>query len=258
MILLLAGTGDSRELAAALTGAGYRVLASAATSYGGDLLRSLPGLLVRQGELNETEMGDLLRQRGIDCVIDATHPFAAGVSTTAIKAARANGVPYLRWERAATPLPENPLVIRVKDWAEAAGRVAGLAPVNAFLAVGVKPLVHFIGNPILQSCRFTVRVLPVPDSVATCLELGLRPDQIIAMQGPGSEQLNRILLEEKQSQLLVVKESGPEGGTRVKLAAALGLGIPVIIVERPVVSGAFETARCLDEVYKWLEHKTGT
>jgi precorrin-6x reductase len=232
-ILVLAGTRDGRDLAAALAAAGHQVLASAATPYGGELLRRMPGVQVREGRLDTDAMIELLKSGQVGGVLDATHPFATEVSGCARRAARECGIPYLRWERPPAELPDSPLVHVVSGWDEAAQRLAALGAKSIFLAVGVKPLPFILHHPALAGCRFTARVLPVPESLSACRDLGLDPDQIIACQGPGTIRLNEALLEACSAEAFLIKESGGEGGTALKAQAALNLGIPVVVVERP-------------------------
>jgi precorrin-6x reductase len=262
MILVLAGTRDGRDLATGLAAAGWEVLASAATPYGAALLRSAaPGLTVREGRLDRVAMESLLRSRPVQGLLDATHPFAVEVSRLAREAALNCSVSYLRWERPSTALPDSPLVHLVSGWPEAAEQLAALGARQVFLAVGVKPLQEIVKHPALTGCRFTVRVLPVSESLAACRGLGLSPEQIIACQGSGTVKLNQALLEAFGAEAFVIKESGPEGGTADKVRAALNLNLPVVVVGRPVADGEERerfsggapvmTARRREEVLSW-------
>lgn len=233
MILVLAGTQDGRELAARLVAAGYEVLASAATEYGGELLRIAPGVKVRDGKLDEDSLTQLILSQGVQGLLDATHPFATGISTLARDVADRCGVPYLRWERQQSDLPDNHLVHRAADMESAAICLASLGVQRVFLAVGVKPLSVFVKHPLLQHCCFMVRVLPVTSSLEACQNLGISPAQIVAFQGFGTVRLNQALLESYQAQVLVIKDAGREGGTAEKAEAALNLGLHLVVVERP-------------------------
>ncbi|MGB9793248.1 MAG: precorrin-6A reductase [Thermacetogeniaceae bacterium] len=253
MILVLAGTKDGKELAAGLAGAGFEVLVSTATPLGEELLKGIPGVAVCSGRLDEVSLEELIKGKGVLGVLDATHPFAVEVTRNAARAAKRCGVPYLRWERASASLPEDPLVHLVSSWERAAERLASFGAKSVFLAVGVKPLRFFLEHPELRGCRFTARVLPTPESVDACRRLGLGLDRIIAMKGPGTLDLNRALLEACGSDALVTKESGSEGGTEVKVNAAISLGIPVIVVKRPEPELTFPVARSFEDVLRWAE-----
>jgi len=253
MILVLAGTGDGKELAAELAAAGFEVLASAATAFGSELLRAVPGLAVREGPLDAASLEELVLEKRVRGILDATHPFAVEISRVARDVAERCRIPYLRWERGFTTFPSDPLVHCVSGWEEAVECLAGLGVEDVFLAVGVKPLEVFLKHPKLSRCRFTVRVLPVPESVDACRRLGLGIDRIIAMQGPGTRKLNEALLEECGAQALVIKDSGAEGGTRVKIDAALALRIHVVVVQRPLPDLSGEAVTSLEGVIRWAE-----
>lgn len=97
MILILGGTAEARELAAALVAAGHPVLSSLA----GRVSRpALPAGEVRVGGFGGVEgLAAFLRERRIAAVVDATHPFAARISANAAAAAEAARCPLLRVQR---------------------------------------------------------------------------------------------------------------------------------------------------------------
>lgn len=55
----------------------------------------------------------------------------------------------------------------------------------------------------------------------------------------------------------MTKESGPEGGTVEKVAAALDLKISVVLVERPVADSAGPVVSDKDEVIYWAKQVEG-
>lgn len=91
-ILILGGTTEARELAAALASRpGWRVT----TSLAGRVTR--PGAVageVRVGGFGGAEgLADWLREEQVDALVDATHPFARAITAHAARAAAATGVP---------------------------------------------------------------------------------------------------------------------------------------------------------------------
>src|SRR2546423_4693921 len=91
-VLILGGTAEARELAAALAARpGVRVT----TSLAGRVTR--PGALagdVRIGGFGGSEgLADWLREQRVDALVDATHPFAEGITANAARAVAATGVP---------------------------------------------------------------------------------------------------------------------------------------------------------------------
>jgi precorrin-2 dehydrogenase/sirohydrochlorin ferrochelatase/precorrin-6A/cobalt-precorrin-6A reductase len=117
---------------------------------------------------------------------------------------------------------------------------------KALLAIGSKELEPFthIEN---YAQRFSVRILPMTDSLEKALALGFHGPNIICMQGPFDEEMNAATLKMTGAKFLVTKDSGEAGGFEAKVSAALSLGCEVIVIARPVR----EEGYTLDEL---LEH----
>jgi len=231
VILVLSGTAEGRAVVRALVDAGHRVLASAATNYGARLLFGCGGEVIA-GRLGLEEMSDLMRQRGVRLVVDATHPYARLVTDTAIKACRQLKLPYLRYQRPATVLPAHPLILSAADYEEAAV-LAVRQGGTIFLTTGSKTLCIFMRAARECGRRVVARVLPEPAVLEKCFRLGLTPADIVALQGPCSRELNRALFEQYRAGVLVTKDGGAIGGTDAKIAAALDLNLPVVVIRRP-------------------------
>lgn len=234
MIVVLAGTSDARQLALRLLRAGYPVLASTGTENGARELEK-EGVPVRWGRLDEEGMTALLRESGAHLVVDASHPFAEEAHKTAMRAAAAAGIPYLRYERPSQEddIAADPLVTVVDSY-EAAAEEARRRKGTVFLTTGSKTLELFAQKLLPDpDIRLVVRVLPTVENLEKCARLGIAQRNIIAIQGPFSETLNRALYEHVKPDVIVTKESGKEGSVAEKLQAARVLGIPVILIRRP-------------------------
>lgn len=235
MILVLAGTTEGRKIAAALEKEGHRVIASTATAYGGELLGRTFGGEIISRPLNSTELLRLIKTKKINRVIDATHPYALEISSNARQACLKAVVPYERIERAAVSNlgADNEMIIEVDSF-EAAAELASTLTENdgkIFLTIGSNELHCFAAR--IDPSRLVARILPVPDSIAKCLALNIQPANIIAMQGPFDEELNKLMLRRYNAIVLVTKESGMAGGTAEKISAAQSLSIPTILITRP-------------------------
>lgn len=233
MILLLAGTKDARELGAFLQKSGCEVLATAVSDYGGNLINNagLDNFLVKR--LSREEMAALIKEKEINAVIDATHPYAEIVSRQTIALSEELGIPYLRFERPETILPDSKLLYRVKNVDEAARCAVSLGK-RIFLTTGSKNLQDFLAYR-KDGIIFIARVLPDPVVLQKCFDLGLSPKEIVAMQGPFSYELNLALYRQYQAEVIVSKESGRVGGADEKIKTALELHIPLVLIERPKV-----------------------
>lgn len=234
MILVLAGTLEGRKTAALLQKAGFTVLASTVTDYGSKLLSNQGVQQVRAGALDKASLEELLGQ-GIELLVDATHPFAAEASKTAIGAAQEVGIPYVRLERPQTKLPAHPLVHACDDLNNSIKKALSLGKV-IFSTLGSKNLPLLMAAAKEKGVRVVARVLPEPAVIANCLALGLIPRDIIALQGPCSQELNLAFYKQYQAEVVITKDSGNTGGVEEKLKAALQLGIPIVIWQRPLIN----------------------
>lgn len=233
MILVVAGTRDGRELAAALGEQGFSVLLSTWSEYGRQLAGAEDKYQVRSGPLDGHGFRQLLSERAVQVVVDASHPYAVQVSQQLMEACAQGEIPYIRYERQSVSFTA-PGVIRVADFKEAAEQAARLGN-TVFLAIGSRQLTVFTSSGALRGKRLVARVLPDAAVIRQCQELGFLPANLVALQGPFSQELNQALLRQFKAEVLVTKESGSIGGTEEKVAAALAEGIPVVLVGRPAV-----------------------
>jgi precorrin-6A/cobalt-precorrin-6A reductase len=231
MILVMSGTEDGKELVKRLHKEGLNFLTTVATEYGKSVFGQI-GLetICLQGRLDERGFAKLIKERNIDVVVDATHPFAVQVSRNAIEACKKAKINYLRFERQETKIPDNPLIHKVKDMTEAVNAARKLGK-RIFLTTGVSSVSKFI--QLKDEKELYVRILPIPEHVALCLEMGILPTNIIAMHGPFSEELNRATFRQYKINVMVTKESGETGGVLEKISAALSEKIDTVVIERP-------------------------
>lgn len=226
-LCVFAGTTEGRELVALLAGQPVAVTACVATEYGETLLPPQENLTVSAGRLTEGEMAALLG--GFDCVVDATHPYAAQVTENIATACQAAGVDYLRLLRGTDAAPEGAVCVP-----DIPGAVAYLAKTegNILLTTGSKELAQYAALPGFAR-RVYARVLPMDASLAACRAAGLPPDRIIAMQGPFSQEMNTATLRAVSARYLVTKDTGGAGGFGEKAAAAGEAGAVLVVVGRP-------------------------
>lgn len=253
MIWVLAGTTEGREIIRMLREKGYPVLATASTPYGARLAAGAGASLTLEGELSSEDMVRLIRENGIKAVVDATHPFAEQASRNAMHACKKAGISYLRFERKSADIDASPLLHRCSSFEEGASKAVALGRV-IFCAIGSRHLRVFVEASRREKRRLVARVLPTSGALRKCAALGLEPRDIVALQGPGSLELNRALLRDYRAGVLVTKESGTAGGEDVKVKAALSLGLPVVLIARPRV----EYPRVVGEyedVLRWLEEE---
>lgn len=259
MILLLYGTGEAREMLSLLRQNGYNVLAVASTGYGGELAGREGAGEVVIASRDESRLERLVRDKGARLVVDAAHPYTGWLSAVFQNLCQRFNVPYIRLERKESDLPQHPLVHPVDTWAEAAVKAAGLGS-TVFLTTGSNNLETFLQEPAMAGKRIVVRVLPESKVIKKCQELGLSPRDIVAMHGPFSTRFNRAIFHAYRADVIVTRDSGRTGGTDTKIAAALDLKIPVVVIRRPPRDGSgqvYHYSKVLDFIKKQDLHRRG-
>ncbi|MEC1721558.1 precorrin-6A reductase [Schinkia azotoformans] len=230
-ILQLAGTSDARQLAIELKRQGFDVLTTVVTSNAAIELEA-SGLQVLVGRLTDSDLFQLIKERKINIVVDASHPYAEEASKNAIKAAEMAEIPYIRFERPSQQFDDD-LIIKVDSYEEAA-ELAAKKQGNIMLTTGSKTLQIFTDKLLpLPNTRVIARMLPRKDNMEKCEGLGLPQKNIIAIQGPFTKDFNKALFKQFEVTLMVTKESGKEGAVDEKVEAASELGIETILIKRP-------------------------
>jgi precorrin-6A/cobalt-precorrin-6A reductase len=232
MILLLAGTTEGRKMADGLHRQGFKVLAATATVYGKELLsKTYPGQVIA-GPLTLDDLLMIIKEKAINRVVDATHPYATQITYNAQEACRITGIAYERVERETSGIKADEGIIPAVDTVEAA-HIAAKFKGTVFLTTGSSKLEDY--TKIIAADRLVVRILPVRESLDKCLKLGILPANIVAMQGPFDYKTNKALFLRYDAAVIISKESGPQGGVKEKIDAAASLNIPVILISRPSV-----------------------
>jgi precorrin-6A/cobalt-precorrin-6A reductase len=242
-ILILGGTGEARELAAALVAGGTDVLSSLA----GRVRRPrLPDGPVRVGGFGGADgLAAFLRDEGITHLIDATHPFAGGITANAAVAAAKADVPRLVLRR-----PEwetDPSWHTVPDIETAAAVVSAWPGEGVFLTTGRRDLSAFATD---DRHRFLVRTVDPPEGAVP-------PTMTLILdRGPYTVEGESALLAEHRIGLLVTKNSGGPM-TAAKLRAARDLGVQVVMVRRPPLPPGSAAVATVPEALAWISGQPG-
>lgn len=235
-VLLLGGTSEARELAALLVAKSVEVTSSLA----GRVTRPrLPVGAVRIGGFGGVP-GLRAALADYDLVVDATHPFAEGMSANAEAACRAERVPLLRLERPGwEPMPQWRYV---EGHEEAAGLAADLGR-RPFLTVGRQELGRFL--PSLRERPVLARVVERPD---LSLPHGWT---LVTSRGPYLLADEMRLMRDHAIDVLVTKDSGGSY-TWPKLEAAAILGVAVIVVRRPAAPAGLAVVHTAQDASAWV------
>ncbi|MFS1301288.1 cobalt-precorrin-6A reductase [Streptosporangium longisporum] len=240
-ILILGGTDEARRLAAALAGRdGTHVVSSLAGR-----VRD-PRLPV--GEVHEGGFGGpgglatWLVERGIDTVVDATHPFAARMTASAVEATARTGLPLLILRRPGWQAGPGDDWRRVPSLEAAAALLPSLGE-RVFLTTGRRSLPVFAG---LDDHWFLARSVDPPEPPMP------RRTEVLLSRGPFTVEGETALMRTHRTDVLVTKDSGGEM-TTAKLRAARELGLPVVVVDRPPAPAGVPAVGDVPAALAWLD-----
>ena len=236
-VLLLGGTADGRELAAALTQAGIDVV----TSVAGRTSQARNQVGARVGGFGGVEgLIGYLSANEIDAVIDATHPFASRMTANAAQACAATRIRLLRFTRQSWRTHPH-----AADWAwvpdhAAAAALAAMAPGRVLLTVGRQPLPAY--------CSLNDVVARVAEWQGDEVPAGAR---ILESRGPFDFDAELALLRDEKIAMLVSKDSGgAENGA--KLDAAAQLEVPVVMIARPPLPEGLPEVATIADAVSWV------
>lgn len=229
-VLVVGGTSDARALCQQLDAAGVAYTLSVATPTGKQLAGDIKGQ-VRCGRLEQAQMVNWLKANGTRWVIDASHPYAEAVSRNILEACAQAGVLLSRYQRP-DQLSDltHPLLYTVRSITGAC-EVAKRFGERVLLTTGSKDLAQWRAG--LAEKTLLVRVLPVPEVIAQCADLGFSVGEIFALCGPFSAEFNAAFYRHCQADVVITKASGAEGGYQEKVQPCLDAGIPCIVITRP-------------------------
>ena len=243
-ILILGGTGEARALAAAL-----------ADVPGVDTVSSLAGRVrdprlpvgdVRIGGFGGVDgLDEWLRAHPVDAIVDATHPFAAKITSNAAEAAHRRGIPHVVLRRPEWSPNPGERWHRAADLADAATLLPDLGT-RVFLTIGRQGVDAFAG---LHALWFLIRAIDPPD-VATPPE-----STLLLARGPFAVTDEIALMREHRIDILVTKNSGG-GQTDAKLDAARALSVPVLMISRPPLPSGTTTVDDVAGAVEWIDSVT--
>jgi len=244
-LLLLGGTTEASQLAAHLaqawTGAGRQAVFSYAGRTARPASQPLPCRVGGFG--GAAGLAEYLRAEAITHVVDATHPFAAQMSTNAVQVCAEVGVDLVALERPAWMARTGDSWCHVPDLE---GAVAALPQASArvFLAIGKQHVAEFAAKP---QNHYLLRLVDQPDA-----PLSLPDATVVVARGPFEAAGDKTLMQTHAITHVVAKNAGG-AGAEAKLIAARALGLPVVMIDRPEIP-ARQVLGSVAEVRRWLDH----
>ena len=240
-ILILGGTTEASALAVKLAGLGE----TAVLSYAGRVEDPKPQpVQTRVGGFGGVAgLTEYIRVNNVTHLVDATHPFAAQISGNAVLAAQGTGTPLIALSRAPwQPVPGD-------DWHLVPDVPAAVAALNGqarriFLALGRMHLAAFADQ---AQHHYILRLVDPPAEVPP-----LPHHTVIVARGPFDLAGDTALLKTHRVELVVARNAGGKGAS-AKLAAARALGLPVLMIDRPLLPPRPEV-QTVAQVIDWLDH----
>jgi precorrin-6A/cobalt-precorrin-6A reductase len=239
-LLIVGGTGDAVRLAArAIDLPGLTVITTLAGRTNHP--RSIAGIVRIGGFGGEAGLVEYLQTEKIDFIIDATHPFAAQISWHVAGAATKVGIPSVMLIRPEWTRSSEDNWIEIES-IEAAVKAIPASAERILIAIGRQQLAPFA---VLTDKWCLMRSIDPPDP-----SIPLPPGKLLLDRGPFSLERERELLRADRIQAIVSKNSGG-AATYAKIIAARELGLPVVMVQRPIEPEG-EIVTDVDGGMQWL------
>jgi len=180
------------------------------------------------GALTGEQMTLFCRQHGVQCIIDAAHPFAVGLHS----AIESVGLPVIRLQRLFSE--RLPGVTYCRDYDDAITRLEESGATCLLALSGVNTIAPL--RPYWQQHRTLFRILDREESRSVARQQGF-PSEALLYYNDG----NRIPTTDEEVSLMrstgcdavFTKESGESGGFQSKVAAALRLRLPIFVLQHP-------------------------
>ncbi|MDR6128611.1 precorrin-6A/cobalt-precorrin-6A reductase [Sphingomonas sp. SORGH_AS802] len=222
-LLILGGTTEASALATACAARGLPATLSYAGRTANPAAQAVP---VRIGGFGGAAgLAEWMAAAGVTHLVDATHPFAAQISAHAVAAAARIGVPLVALTRPPWQAEAGDRWRHVADIPGAVAALAGPAE-HVLLALGRMHVAAFATQP---QHHYVLRFVDPP------AERPVLPDHhLVVDRGPFTVAGDRALIAAHGIQRIVCKNAGGSGA-RAKLVAARELGVPVLMIDRPVL-----------------------
>jgi len=225
-ILVFGGTGEAIDLANGLVRKGHQVTTSLA---GRTRKPRLPNGHVHTGGFGGTQgLVDYINRNGFEFIIDATHPFAAQMSTHIVDACVELNMPMLRVVREAWQASADDNWQHVSSIEDAAKQLPHGA--LALVTVGrqhIEPMV------LRDDCKIFIRAIEHPEVI-------LPSHVCVILERPPFRLSDELAFMRKHEITHLVSKNAGGDQTAAKLEAARMVGAKVIMIERPILPEAPE------------------
>jgi len=245
-LLLLGGTADGRILAERLHQQGIAIIYSIA-----GLVRA-PTVACEVVSGGFTQFGGLehfIVQRNIGAILDVTHPYAAIMSATAIRAARHCGIACWRFHREQWQPESGDHWQCISHLDEALPLLTTYSSVLLTVGQLTQSWIDTLTIKANHGQQQWLRTAVKPSAHLPC-SMGW-----IKAIGPFSYEAESALMKKHNIDVLLSKNSGGDA-TVAKLHAARALNIPVVMLDRPALPAADQLFVSRDQCSAFVEEYT--
>ncbi|BDS11200.1 precorrin-6A/cobalt-precorrin-6A reductase [Aureispira anguillae] len=251
MILIFGGTTEGRQVLDLMKQVKkpYHYSTKTAVEYQEDGLG-----IYRFGALDEQALSNYIQQHAIKWIINAAHPFATLLHNTIDKVSQQLAVPVYRLERVYEERQCNKLVHYTKDYATSLKLLFEQFAGKTLMALsGVQSIPKL--EDYWKRHKTFFRILDRASSIELAAYHQFPASQLILGYPNKKNADEKAIYQDYQTGVILTKESGGSGFLATKIAVALELGLPIIIIKRPPMPPYFTEVnnleRLLEEIKKW-------
>lgn len=243
MILILGGTTEGRKAVQVVESAGKPYYYS---TVGSEQTIDAVHAIRLTGGMEEEEMEQFCREKEISLLVDTAHPFAIRLHRTLAKVSSRLRIPVVRLERQ-YPARDKRLVW-CADYAAAIDRMRADGICNLLALTGVKTIAKL--RPYWEQTPCWFRILDREESLSLAESEGFPRERLVFFHEGEDE---KGLLERLHPDAILTKESGESGYFREKVEAAEAFGIPVYVIQRPLLPDSFTFVQGVEGLRKAIE-----
>lgn len=231
MVGLILGTSEGKKILSLLNKFTEDIFVSTATEYGGELLKDYKYKVLNTTPLDLEGLKKSIRDNDIEIFVDGSHPYALVVTENLKKACSEMNIRYLRYER--------PSIIKKYKQYENIIEVTSYEELLPYLRAFEGNILNTSGSRNIDKIlnfnlpnRIVHRVLPTLKVMEELDQLKIKPDDIVAIKGPISYDLNISFIREHNAKAMIMKDSGVQGGTEEKIRACIDTNIKAFVIGR--------------------------
>lgn len=231
MIGLILGTSEGKKILSLLNEFTDDLFLSTASNYGGELLKDYKYKLLNTTPLDKEKLKEAIIENNIKLFIDASHPYALEITKNLQEACEETNIDYVRYQRPSIieKYMDNNKVIIVENYEDLKNHIEELQGtiLNTSGSRNLKKILD-----INADNRIIHRVLPSVKVLQECFDLGVKVEDLIAIKGPVSYEMNIAFIKEYNGKAMIMKDSGVQGGTEEKLKACINSDIYAFVIDR--------------------------